>query len=349
MNDEQNEFTQDLTSMIPETHFSYFASVLMNGVARPYFFGTEDDSLETDEFVIVDTVTGYELGKIVEEPRSTDEYTSKLPLKRIVRRATENDLRNREYFDSRIEEALKICEEESKKLDLNMRFLTLHYSVDGAKCTATYSSDARVDFRELLKVLAPKLNARIDLRQVAPRDRAKSVGGVGICGLPLCCSSFLTHFDTISISKAKNQMLSLNIPKLSGACGKLMCCLAFEDDMYTEEKTKFPKVGTIVKSGRNEYKVESFNIISRTIKLSSHLDTKFVTLEEYAEILNPSPKKEPALDDMPKIVIKNEKGNDDVNAQKQKNQNSEKGGNNNRHNRNRRHKNRHNNGQNKQQ
>lgn len=290
MSEEELEIKQEAPQEVE--HFPYYASVLMNGVPRPYYFGTEDDSLETDEYVIVDTITGYELGKIVEEPRSTSSYKSSLPLKRIIRRASENDFRNREHFDSRSDDALKICDEEAKKLDLNMRFLTLHYSVDGAKCTVTYSSDARVDFRELLKVLAPKLNARIDLRQVAPRDRAKSVGGVGICGLPLCCSTFLTRFDTISISRAKNQMLSLNIPKLSGSCGKLMCCLAFEDDLYTEEKAKFPKVGSMVRIGKNEYKVDSFNIISRTIKLTSHLDTKFITLEEYTNIVNPPHRKE---------------------------------------------------------
>lgn len=285
MNDQEIEKTE--TNPEESKHYSYFANVLMNGVGRPYYFGTEDDTLEVDEAVIVETVTGYELGKIVDEPRSTSEYNSSIPLKGILRRANANDFRMREHYDSRVEEGLKICDEEAKNLSLTMRFLTLHYSVDGAKCTITYSSDGRVDFRELLKVLAPKLNARIDLRQVAPRDRAKSVGGVGICGLPLCCTSFLTHFDVISISKAKNQMLSLNIPKLSGACGKLMCCLAFEDEMYTQEKEKFPKVGTIFNDGKHEYKVDSINILSRTVKLVSNLDTKFVTLDEYAAMTTP--------------------------------------------------------------
>lgn len=314
MNDELEK-----QAIYPEAvrQFTFFASVQMNGVSRPYYFGTEDDSLETGEAVIVDTVTGFELGTIVEEPRSTDEYQSTLPLKEIVRRAGPNDFKMREYFDSKTENALKICDEEAKYLKLDMRFLTLHYSVDGSKCTITYSSDNRVDFRELLKVLAPKLNARIDLRQVAPRDRAKNVGGVGICGLPLCCASFLTHFDVISISKAKNQMLSLNIPKLSGACGKLMCCLAYEDELYTEEKAKFPKIGTTVTEGRTEYRVDSINILSRTIKLTSKLDTKFLTLEEFQNIGKPKPKKEE--NPFPEIDIRVD------NPQKKNNGTQEKG------------------------
>lgn len=276
--------------------FDYFVSVQIDGYKKPYYFGTNDDSFEKGEAVIVDTISGYELGKIYNEPISTDEYKSDLPLKRVVRRANPADARNRKHFDEKASSTLVICDTEAKNLSLNMRFLTAHYSVDGAKVTITYSSDARVDFRELLKVLAPKLNARIDLRQVPPRDRAKNVGGVGVCGLPLCCSTFITHFDGIGINKAKNQMLSLNIPKLSGSCGKLMCCLAFEDDLYTEEKQKFPQIGSTVKDGKNEYRVDSFNILSRTIKLTSALDTKTVTLDEYHEMINPNRRKGPAPD-----------------------------------------------------
>lgn len=291
MIDEEFNENQDMTV---SSSYDYFVSVQINGYRRPYYFGTDDDSFEKGEKVIVDTIAGYELGEIYDEPVSTSEYKSDLPLKAVVRRATPADARNRQHFDEKVPAALEICDTEAKKLSLNMRFLTLHYSVDGAKVTVTYSAESRVDFRELLKVLAPKLNARIDLRQVPPRDRAKSIGGVGVCGLPLCCSTFINHFDGIGINKAKNQMLSLNIPKLSGSCGKLMCCLAFEDDLYTEEKQKFPQIGSTVRDGRNEYKVDSFNILSRTIRLTSALDTKTVTLDEYHDLINPNKKKAPA-------------------------------------------------------
>lgn len=339
MIDDEKEL--DAAQYINTETFDYFVSVQIDGFKKPYYFGTDDDSYEKGDLVIVDTVSGYELGEIYDEPVSTDDYKSGLPLKRVVRRATPSDQENRKHFDKKIESGLQICIEEAKKLSLEMRFLTLHYSVDGAKVTVTYSSDGRVDFRELLKVLAPKLNARIDLRQVPPRDRAKSVGGVGVCGLPLCCSTFITHFDGIGINKAKNQMLSLNIPKLSGACGKLMCCLAFEDDLYTEEKEKFPRIGSVIRDGKTEYKVDGFNILSRTIKLSSDLDTKTVTLEEYQNMINPNRKRTPAPENNSYIDRKldeemkaREKENRNQNAQASASQN-EHDNNQNRNNRNR--------------
>ena len=142
-------------------------------------------------------------------------------------------------------------------------------------------ADERSDFRELLKVLASKLHTRIELRQIGARDKAKMVGGIGICGLPLCCSTFLNEFDGISINRAKNQMLAINIPKLSGQCGKLVCCLKYEDDAYLEERKNFPDLGSKVFIDKIEYTVTNLNIISKTIKVENADDVKFLSLEDF--------------------------------------------------------------------
>ena len=141
-------------------------------------------------------------------------------------------------------------------------------------------SDDRVDFRELLKILASKLHTRIELRQIGPRDKAKMIGGIGICGLPLCCSTFLNEFDGIGINKAKNQMLAINVPKLSGHCGKLICCLKFEDDIYTEEKQKYPDIGTKIWIDKVEYTVTNVNIITGVVKIENPEDIKFIHIDE---------------------------------------------------------------------
>ena len=135
--------------------------------------------------------------------------------------------------------------------------------------------------RELLKVLASRLRTRIELRQIGSRDKAKMIGGLGICGLPLCCSTFLNEFDGISINRAKNQMLAINIPKLSGQCGKLICCLKYEDDAYTEERKKYPDLGSKHFIDKVEYTVTGVNILSRVVKIENDEDIKFLPLEDF--------------------------------------------------------------------
>ena len=142
------------------------------------------------------------------------------------------------------------------------------YTLDGEKVTITYTSpEKRVDFRELLHMLAPELGCRVELRQIANRDKAKMIGGIGICGLPLCCSTFLNSFEGISIQRAKNQMLTINIPKLSGPCDKLICCLLYEDDAYTEAKKEFPRHGEVIHTPEGYYSVDSFNVLSKNVRL----------------------------------------------------------------------------------
>ena len=245
--------------------YKYFIGVSFAGASKAYYFGTDDDTLVIGDKVVVETVSGLEL-------------------KPIIRRPTSLDLEDYEMSKKEADIALKITQKEVTKLDLPMRLLSAQYTLDGAKVTITYTADNRVDFRELLHVLAPQLKCRIELHQLAPRDKAKMVGGIGTCGLPLCCSTFLNQFDGIAISKAKNQMLTLNIPKLSGQCGKLICCLNYEDDLYTEARKNFPRPGTPVKYNGTEYVVDSFNIISQTIKLKTELDVAYLSLDEYNEL-----------------------------------------------------------------
>lgn len=285
-----------------ETHFDYYVSVRFEGGSKSYFFGTDIPDLKIGDAVVVDSNSGHDLAYVSQESRSTEDFKSPFPLSPVIRKADADDLRDYALAKEESATALEITRVEVDRLRLPMRLLEARYNLDGSKCTITYTADNRVDFRELLKVLAPKLHCRLDLRQIASRDKAKMVGGIGPCGLTLCCATFLTSFEGISINRAKNQMLSLNIPKLSGVCGKLKCCLAYEDDLYTEEKKLFPRIGSFIKLKEGNFKVDSFNILSRKIHLSSesgHLD---LTLDELNVKLNPSlakpePKATPSRDE----------------------------------------------------
>lgn len=270
------------------TNFTHFVPVKFPNGDKAYYFGTTDSELEEGNYVIVDTVSGFEMGIVTSKPMSMDMYRSQLELKAVVRKATPDDLEAYEMANIQAASSLKIADREAKKLNLGMSFIDARYSLDGSKITITYTAEGRVDFRELLKVLAAQLKCRIELHQIAPRDKAKAVGGMGICGLPLCCSTFLTSFDGISISRAKNQMLTLNIPKLSGQCGRLKCCLLYEDDMYTEAKKAFPHIGDKIKLENGEYSVASFNVMSRSIKVTTEDDVQFISLDDYNKIAHPS-------------------------------------------------------------
>ena len=234
---------------------------------------------------------GLEVAKVVIEPQDISKYSSNLELKPIIRLANETDMFVFEENKKRASEALKFCADEIRNLNLDMHLLDAEYTLDGSKITVTYVAEERVDFRELLKILAGRLRCRIELRQIGSRDKAKMVGGIGICGLPLCCSTFLHSFDGISISRAKNQMLSLNIPKLSGHCGKLICCLLYEDDQYSELKKDFPSVGERFSLDGLSYRVTSYNVLSRMIRVESDEDVKFLPLEDIKRYLRSKDKK----------------------------------------------------------
>ncbi len=265
-----------------DTH-QFYVGIRLNGSEKSYYFSCPDESLTLGDLVIVATSQGVEAGVVAVLPRSIETYNSPLELKPILRKADARDKAEHEQNLEDAKRAIEIAEREIAKLRLDMNIVDAFYTHDGNKVTIVYtSSEKRVDFRALLPVLAPQLGARLELRQIADRDKARTVGGLGICGLPLCCSTFLNHFEGVGIKQAKNQMLALNIPKLSGPCGKLVCCLAYEDDLYTEAKKDFPRIGTTVQLDEGPYTVHSFNILSNTVQLVNalHSDYKTYSLDD---------------------------------------------------------------------
>lgn len=258
----------------------FFLSISFSRGSKPYYFSCPTDEFKSGEYIIVETVRGTEVGIVIREPLPLSEYKSDLALKPIIKKADENEIaRHYQNLDD-AQEALAFCAKQIEYLKLDMHLISAEYTFDRDKIIFTYVADQRVDFRELLKILASQLRTRIELRQIGSRDKAKLVGGVGVCGLPLCCNLFLRDFDGISINRAKNQNLTLNIPKLTGQCSRLMCCLAYEDDYYKETNKRFPPIGQAIKLRGEKYFVNSFNVISEEVKLTNENDTIIVSLEE---------------------------------------------------------------------
>ena len=266
--------------VIDNSVYDGFVGVKFFSTPRAYFFGYKDLKLQLEDKVVVETAKGLELGVIAIAPISIDKYKSSLGLKPILRKATDVDIKMYEINEKDARFAMEICRAEVQRLGLNMNLISCEYTLDKSKVLFSYLADDRVDFRELLKVLASRLHTRIELRQIGPRDKAKMVGGLGICGLPLCCSTFLNEFDGISINRAKNQMLAINIPKLSGQCGKLICCLKYEDELYTAQRAKFPELGSKLFIDNVEYTITSVNILSGVIKIENEEDVKFLPYED---------------------------------------------------------------------
>lgn len=263
---------------------NYYAGVKFSPTGKSYYFSCDDNTLKIGDKIVAESIRGMQVGEISIEPIAISEYKSGLELKPIIRRANDDDLLLYEVNKKKSEEAMKIAMIEINKLELEMRPIDAEYALDGSKLTIAYVADDRVDFRDLLKVLAAKFHCRIELRQVGSRDKAKMVGGIGICGQPLCCTRFLTTMEGISINRAKNQMLSLNIPKLSGHCGKLICCLVYEDDAYTELKKDFPRMNEAVYKDNQIFKVTGINVISKTVKIENEELIENIELSEYNKL-----------------------------------------------------------------
>lgn len=256
--------------------YSYVVPVKFTNSGKPYSFGTENPDFNTGDYVVVETIQGIEMGIVQAPSLSTDKFPSRHPLRPILRLATDEDKQNYEDNSRYADEAIVVCEEEIKDLGLNMHLLSCSYLLDRSKVLFVYTAEERVDFRELLKRLGSRLHCRIELRQIGERDQAKMVGGIGLCGMECCCSRFKSRFDNISINMAKNQQLALNIDKLSGMCGKLMCCLKYENDIYTELNEGLPKVGAHIEYEGEIFKVTSLNVISKEAKIENN--EKFLTL-----------------------------------------------------------------------
>ena len=261
-------------------NITHYVGVKFSSSGKAYYFGTDIADIKVGQKVVAESIRGLQVGEAATDSIEISNYKSELELKPVIRVATDDDLLIYDENIKRAKEAMVIAMKEINKLGLEMRPIDAEYALDGSKLTITYVADDRVDFRELLKVLAYNFHCRIELRQIGPRDKARFVGGIGLCGLPLCCSTFLVNSEGISINRAKNQMLSLNIPKLSGHCGKLICCLLYEDDAYTELKKDFPNMGEQFEQDGVTFKVTGINILSKVVKLEAEDDIRFVDLKD---------------------------------------------------------------------
>lgn len=257
------------------------AAVKFNNVGKFYYFSTTLDLHKGDK-VVVETIRGLELGEMISELKDISEFKLKAELKPIKRKANRADVEVYSINKIKAEKSFEICKDIIEKSGLDMRLINCEYTLDASKVIFMYTADERVDFRELLKKLASVFKCRIELRQVGPRDKAKIVGGLGTCGMPLCCNSFLGEFDGVSINMAKNQLLAINIDKISGACGRLLCCLKYEDEAYTDLKKKFPRIGTRTTFEGHHVKVTGLNVISGLVKfIDEDNSVRFVSLEEF--------------------------------------------------------------------
>lgn len=232
-----------------------------------YFFDPENFEIEKGQKVIVETSQGQEICEATTGIREVHEETLKAPLKKVVRIATKKDIRNDEENRKKEKEAFKIAEEKIKKYKLDMNLTEVEYKFDNSKIIFFFTADGRIDFRELVKELAAIFKTRIELRQIGVRDEVKKIGGNGVCGRELCCCSFLDNFEAVSIKMAKEQNVSLNPSKISGNCGRLMCCLKYEQDVYEDKLKRLPKIGAIVKTEDGEGIVDSIQTLKEIIRV----------------------------------------------------------------------------------
>lgn len=265
--------------------YKYVVSVKFKGSKKAYHFGTDEDIYQYGDKVVVETIRGIELGDMISDLRLSKDYENNQPTKPVLRKATEKDLEDYARNKEDEVEAIGKCQSCIDKLKLDMKLISAEYTLDRSKVIFSYVSDDRVDFRELLKELAAIFRCRIELRQIGPRDKAKIVGGLGSCGMETCCSRYMEEFDVISINMAKNQLLALNIQKLSGQCGKLMCCLSFEDEIYKEERKGLPKMNTPVVYKGERFRLQGMNLLNQTAKLANKENMVVVSLDELKELV----------------------------------------------------------------
>jgi len=266
----------------------YFVEVSYNSNKGKRHYYTLDDSLKINDLVVVETPLGIEIGTVTSKLIKESESNYHENTLTIIRRANEVDLDTYENNKLDVLNAIKTFNENVNKLNLDMRLVNAMYTLDKTKILFTYVSEDRVDFRELLKELSANLKCRIELKQIGARDRSKNIGGIGICGLPLCCSTFLSEFEGISINMAKNQYLALNIQKLSGQCNKLLCCLKYEDNDYSKLKEGVPKIGLKFNYQGKLCKVASLNLLSSVARIESE-DKEIIlniSIDELKKIVN---------------------------------------------------------------
>ena len=232
-----------------------------------YYFDPNGLEIEKGMPVIVETAMGDEYGETVIANKEIEEEKLTNPLKNVIRIATDKDKKMYQEYKSKEDKAMKKCEEKIKKHGLEMKLIDCEYKFDGSKLIFYFTADGRIDFRELVKDLAAIFKTRIELRQIGVRDEVKRIGGNGMCGRELCCCTFLGNFETVSIKMAKEQNISLNPSKISGNCGRLMCCLKYEQEVYEEKLKRLPKIGAIVKCEEGTGEVCGIETLKEIIKV----------------------------------------------------------------------------------
>ena len=242
-------------------------SVRFKNGGKQYYFNPDGKQFQLGDGVIVETSRGTEYGECVQENTMIDEIELIAPLRPVVRKATEEDRLTVEKNKEKEKKAFAICQEKIAEHGLDMKLVEAEYSFEGNKVLFFFTSDGRVDFRALVKDLASTIHARIELRQIGVRDEAKMLGGLGICGRPFCCSQFLDEFQPVSIKMAKTQNLSLNPTKISGTCGRLMCCLKYEQDAYEDAVKRMPKNDSFVETPDGVGNITSVNLLWETVKV----------------------------------------------------------------------------------
>ena len=236
-------------------------------LGKIYFFDPQYLILKKGEYVIVDTEDGEDIGEIMTPNREIEESKLSEPLKKVLRIANPRDMKHYEECKEKEKEAFEYCNKKIKELNLKMKLTDVEYKFNNSKVLFFFTADGRIDFRELVKELAANYKTRIELRQIGVRDEIKRIGGCGVCGKELCCCSHLSNFETVSIKMAKEQNLSLNLSKISGNCGRLMCCLKYEDEVYEEKLNRLPHVGAIVKTEDGEGEIENVETLAERVRV----------------------------------------------------------------------------------
>ncbi len=254
--------------------------VYLQPKGKVIYCDTAEIKVELNDYIVLDTEHGADLAKVVIAEAQQAKHPPKR-LAKMMRQAQPEDLQKAEQHHHKESEALNRCKEFVSELDLAMKPLVAHYNLDGKHLTIYFGAQTRIDFRELVRKLSQRLKTRVELRQVSPRDEAKLIGGLGKCGRPLCCQNFLTEFTPVSIRIAKEQGLSLNPMKISGICGRLLCCLSYESKQYAAMKEKMPRVNQEVSTPFGEGTVVSTNPLKETVTIKLNDQTvREVSLNE---------------------------------------------------------------------
>ena len=269
---------------------------------KVYYFDPDGIWPRPGDNVIVETARGVEFGEVVTGSRTVNDAQIVSPLKKVIRVATEEDVRRAENNERREKEAFQICQERIARHKLDMKLVSVEFTFDNNKIIFYFTANGRVDFRDLVKDLASVFKIRIELRQIGVRDEAKMLGGLGSCGRQICCGAFLGDFQPVSIKMAKEQNLSLNPTKISGQCGRLMCCLKYEQDNYEQVLKRVPRVGRDVVTPDGVGVISEINCIKEKVKVRIRVDDDSFDVREYDidEVRRPGPEDAAAIREMPR-------------------------------------------------